>query len=440
MTTALAPERSPRGKAVRTGPIVVGVGGHEPKAALLAARTLARHSGAAVIAVSVVEPIPAYVLGDQPIMAPEELESARQLALKAWLNDLVNDVRGDDDVSWRADVVIGDPARELAHIAARENAQLLVVGIGRHSTVDRLLQRETAIRALRLAHCPVYAVCGDVTDAPSQVVLGTDFSAECASAAEAAMRLMKKGGAISFVHAWQPSTLVDPLFADVMSQIDNRYVRDLSQRFTRLHLAVPANGDLKLYDVTVTGNPAEQLLLRAELLNADLVVVGRRGMNALERLLVGSVASAVIRHARCSVLVAPTPVGAELERLQSRVSGTVYSTDSEAWAGMLTRFTARNRGRPTRMEVDDPAFGAQTQEAGYRFAGAAFDHHDDRVELMLGGYGDQVHITRGITDPTALSLLTDPSGSDLGISIMHGRGQTLLIFTAPALQEKEVTP
>jgi nucleotide-binding universal stress UspA family protein len=37
--------------------------------------------------------------------------------------------------------------------------------------------------------------------------------------------------------------------------------------------------------------------------NADLIVVGTRGMTGFKRLLVGSVSSGVVNHARCPVLV-----------------------------------------------------------------------------------------------------------------------------------------
>lgn len=39
---------------------------------------------------------------------------------------------------------------------------------------------------------------------------------------------------------------------------------------------------------------------------ADLIVVGATGLNAVERLLIGSVSEAIIRHATCDVLIART--------------------------------------------------------------------------------------------------------------------------------------
>jgi nucleotide-binding universal stress UspA family protein len=55
------------------------------------------------------------------------------------------------------------------------------------------------------------------------------------------------------------------------------------------------------------GSAAHQLVEAAADWDADLIVVGSRGQSGLERLLVGSVARAVLYHAACSVLVVPEP-------------------------------------------------------------------------------------------------------------------------------------
>ena len=40
---------------------------------------------------------------------------------------------------------------------------------------------------------------------------------------------------------------------------------------------------------------------------ADLIVCGATGLNAVERLLIGSVSENIVRHAKCDVLVVGTP-------------------------------------------------------------------------------------------------------------------------------------
>jgi nucleotide-binding universal stress UspA family protein len=51
------------------------------------------------------------------------------------------------------------------------------------------------------------------------------------------------------------------------------------------------------------GDPAEERLEVAHAANADLVIVGRRGKHFVARTLLGSVATRVVQHAPCDVLV-----------------------------------------------------------------------------------------------------------------------------------------
>jgi nucleotide-binding universal stress UspA family protein len=51
------------------------------------------------------------------------------------------------------------------------------------------------------------------------------------------------------------------------------------------------------------GPPSTIIVRAAEDLRSELVVVGTTGRTGLRRMLLGSVAEAVVRHARCSVLV-----------------------------------------------------------------------------------------------------------------------------------------
>ncbi len=52
------------------------------------------------------------------------------------------------------------------------------------------------------------------------------------------------------------------------------------------------------------GNPADQIVLSATEIDADLIVVGHRDQGTLARWLGGSVGASILHHAPCSVLVA----------------------------------------------------------------------------------------------------------------------------------------
>src|SRR5271165_700299 len=53
-----------------------------------------------------------------------------------------------------------------------------------------------------------------------------------------------------------------------------------------------------------TGNPAEELINASR--DADMLVVGSRGMGGFGRLMMGSVSSQVTHHAKCPVVVIPS--------------------------------------------------------------------------------------------------------------------------------------
>ena len=53
-----------------------------------------------------------------------------------------------------------------------------------------------------------------------------------------------------------------------------------------------------------SGDPATAILDVAREQDVDLIVMGTRGVSAVERWLIGSVSSKVLHHAHCSVLVA----------------------------------------------------------------------------------------------------------------------------------------
>jgi nucleotide-binding universal stress UspA family protein len=51
------------------------------------------------------------------------------------------------------------------------------------------------------------------------------------------------------------------------------------------------------------GDPADLILTAASSMDADLVILGSRGLNAASRFLIGSTSTKVTTHAHCAVLV-----------------------------------------------------------------------------------------------------------------------------------------
>lgn len=76
---------------------------------------------------------------------------------------------------------------------------------------------------------------------------------------------------------------------------------------SRRHLdearAILAEAGVEAETITAMGNPADEILRAAEARAVKLIVIGRRGLHAPARFIIGSVSDRVVRHAHCDVLV-----------------------------------------------------------------------------------------------------------------------------------------
>ncbi|MFO0093232.1 MAG: universal stress protein, partial [Gemmatimonadaceae bacterium] len=88
------------------------------------------------------------------------------------------------------------------------------------------------------------------------------------------------------------------------------YSRTLPPLFEQLRADLQSDKGIIIETVTVRGDPAPTLLSYAQQANADLIAVGTQRHRFVERLVVGSVATRVLRTARVGVLAVPGEVGA----------------------------------------------------------------------------------------------------------------------------------
>lgn len=137
---------------------------------------------------------------------------------------------------------------------------------------------------------------------PERILLATDGSTSATLAGRRVAQLAASTGAevhvlhVALVSGWTTPAPLGPAQRE----------RILAEGHTVLAAAVL---DLEEAGVGVAsgtvrpGRATEQILLRRTELEADLVVIGHRGQNALTRALLGNDAEQVVRHAPCAVLV-----------------------------------------------------------------------------------------------------------------------------------------
>jgi len=72
-------------------------------------------------------------------------------------------------------------------------------------------------------------------------------------------------------------------------------------------LKATADKSLQISSEIIQGSPRQVIVEEAERWNADLVVMGSRGLGTWNRLLLGSVSNSVVHHVNCSVEIVRRP-------------------------------------------------------------------------------------------------------------------------------------
>ncbi len=409
---------------VALGPILVATDGTaSADAALRAAAALNRHTDAGVTVLSVLETLPLVAADYGMMIPPVDSDQVRRRALLERVQAQVATL-GMEARDWKIEVRDGDPPSTIARVARELKSRLIVVGLGHHELLDRLFGGETALHALRLSRTPVLAVPPDFRQLPRRVVVATDFSVASVRAARSALRLIDTATMVYLVHVAPRMELQPEAFAAWMSL----FGEGLGPAFDRVkaELALPAS--VTVETVARNGKPSREILEFARSTQAEMIVTGSRGAGLVDRILVGSTATGLLRGAQCAVLA--VPAAAAERRMAWPPTAGRQPVPMKDWAVELDAFTKRNIGRIAALEVDDPELGAQAQEHDYPFLGVTWDRHDERVDIMLGDFkGVGRHLTRGISGVTAIDLMRDDKGRDWILRIAHGTGQTILALT-----------
>jgi nucleotide-binding universal stress UspA family protein len=143
------------------------------------------------------------------------------------------------------------------------------------------------------------------------IVVGTDGSATAERAvAQAASFAADEGARLVIVSAYQTSGGVtsgieaERVPSDIRHSLTDRaQTEELAERGRAI---ARERGVGKVVVQALEGDPARALLEAAEDFDADLIVVGSKGLTSHAHFILGSVASSVAHHAPCDVLVAHT--------------------------------------------------------------------------------------------------------------------------------------
>ena len=203
-------------------------------------------------------------------------------------------------------LIDGMPRHQIPALLEQDPAfDLVVMGTHGRTGLGRILLGSIAESIVRHAPCSVLTVRPDAAIGPfARVLCPIDFSDSSQHALDLAADLAEAdGGALSLLNVLDPPAVYasGERLAAAAADLDRYAAEHLEQWAARLAGRTKA----PVTRLSRIGNPAAEILaLLDEEPGFDLVVVGSHGRLGLERMLLGSVAEKVVRHARCPVLVA----------------------------------------------------------------------------------------------------------------------------------------
>ena len=211
-----------------------------------------------------------------------------------------------------AELLRGRPSAAVVDDARLWAPDLIVVGSRGHGPVETALLGSVSAAIVDHAACPVLVARGDHA---ARVILAEDGS----PAGMAARDLVAAWpafatipvvvvGVVDVAAPWR-SGIAPTMFAAAMDVYTDMIT---SARTTHREIVAATEAHLRAAGRTVSGelregDPADQLRRAATDPAGDLIVVGSRGHVGISRLVMGSVAHAVLTHAHCSVLVVKRP-------------------------------------------------------------------------------------------------------------------------------------
>jgi nucleotide-binding universal stress UspA family protein len=235
---------------------------------------------------------------------PASVEAARNLAIEA--SRRLQTIFPRWDV--RAEALVGSPASAILSKADEWKPDLIIAGSHGRSALGRFILGSVSQKIVTEAHRSVRVARGRGIDAgaPARILLGFDSSLDARAAVRTiASRVWPEKSAVRALAVLPPALSESPLLPWTPEQLAQREAsaREWMQKQVEAAAEELRSSGLAATPVITTGDPKQALLDEADGWGADCLFIGARGHNRLVRFMLGSVATAVVARAHCSVEV-----------------------------------------------------------------------------------------------------------------------------------------
>ena len=282
------------------------------EAAWAEARLLGKLFDAEIVLVHSMEPLP-IVTGEAylPPDVYEGLVAATRREAEAGFDRLLENVTG-SGLKVRIRQEDGPPAQRILHIVDEESADLLIAGTHGRTGFERLLLGSIADRLVRQATCPVLIARADLPGEPPReirrICYATDFSPTARAAWPWVATIAAAARAeVDLVHVTLEPVPDRHMSAEIVARMAT-LVQEKGRADVEQFLEQSTLPRDRVRVHLPQGVAGEQIVRRARMHAADLIVMGTHGWSGVVRWMLGSVAQHVIQTAPCPVLTV-SPIG-----------------------------------------------------------------------------------------------------------------------------------
>jgi nucleotide-binding universal stress UspA family protein len=282
------------------GDIVVGFDGSPAShSAIETASAIAAAKGWRVRVVSVIPPMSSYKLNLGADQAPSEIQDLRIQLRDAAIRDAIG--THPDRAAWVHQVVVGKPAPEIASVADKCAANLIILGRSQRRAIERLLSSETTTQVLRCSSVPVLLVEDEMAKA-STVVVAVDFSKASAHAASVALQMVGRPATVYLAYVHESLGVLPD---GIIAPDPESYSGETLGLFRRLLAQLRTPPGVVVQSVVLNGIPVSAITEFCQQVGADLLAVGTRGLSTPARAVLGSVSVGLARKLHIPMLIVP---------------------------------------------------------------------------------------------------------------------------------------
>jgi len=219
-------------------------------------------------------------------------------------------------IEWESAISCGEPVEEISRVTMEKEIDMVIAASHGLSGFKRFILGTVVEKLARTLPLPILTILSSgnsrndgfrSTGRIKHILVGcnswSDTDPVLSFATNFAGLIQSELHLLHAIEAPLNQDLVDPTqgpYEKVQNDLQDQLHRRLEQT-----ISPDVKDRLKINTAVTAGLPGEALASHAEKMDADMIIVGVKQQNILEKFIVGSTTESILRHAPCPVLTIP---------------------------------------------------------------------------------------------------------------------------------------